>query len=292
MKHRRSVQNAIFRAKTRISFALFVAFLCLATCVSPLKMHASGPRTPSDGDFLAPLSVVPEAIEPVSVDAVAVSDACERLADMQQNLESRFPSGALERIQGPQQRPPLGAAGKFRMMVKDDADPLNAFATAMDAGFSTYNAQKNSVYGTGWAGFGRQFGTSMADNFNGEFFTTFAAASIFHQDPRYYRDSDQKNWGKRVAYAVSRVLIARSDSGKAMFNFDETLGNMAAGFVGNAYHFDQNPHIGPTIARWGVGIGTDAAWNLLTEFLPDAAKHLNPPVGFMRRLAGQLTKEN
>ena len=70
-----------------------------------------------------------------------------------------------------------------------------------------------------------------------------------------------------------------------MFNYGEVLGNFAAASVGNLYHPDRDTGFGPTSARIGVSIASDAAWNLFTEFWPDVSKHINFRMMFLRRLA-------
>jgi len=41
-----------------------------------------------------------------------------------------------------------------------------------------------------------------------------------------------------------------------------------------------------------ISIGSDSAWNLMTEFLPDIARHLNPRVMLLRRLADKAASQN
>ena len=77
-----------------------------------------------------------------------------------------------------------------------------------------------------------------------------------------------------------------------MFNFGEVLGNFAAASLGNVYHPDRDTGFGPTSARIGVSIASDAAWNLFTEFWPDVSKHMNIRMMFLRRLAEHAAEPN
>jgi hypothetical protein len=132
---------------------------------------------------------------------------------------------------------------------------------------------------------------SMADEASSEFFETFLVSSLFHQDPHYHRDPG-KSKPRRIAYALSRVAISRSDSGKPIFNYAEFLGTTAAAVFEDSYHFERDQSPGATAQRIFVSIGSDAAWNLLTEFLPDVAKHVNPRLILLRRLAERAAQQN
>jgi hypothetical protein len=228
---------------------------------------------------------------PIPTSSIALSDSCERLAAIQQALQGGFTGRQLQRIQGPEQGIPLGARGKFRLAMANTFDPFGIAVTAADAGISTATSDEKSAFGAGGAGFGRRFGMSMADTASGEFFSTFLVSTIFHQDPHYHRYPDAPT-GKRIAYALSRVIITRSDSGKPMFNFAEFLGTAASSSFENSYHFERDESPGATSQRVFVSIGSDAAWNLMTEFLPDIAKHINPRIILLRRLAEKAAQQN
>jgi hypothetical protein len=228
---------------------------------------------------------------PIPTTSIAVSDSCERIAAIQQELQGGFTGRQLQRIQGPEQGIPLGEGGKLRLALANFSDPLGIAATAADAGISTGTSDEKSAFGTGWPAFGRRFGMSMADTASGEFFSTFVVSTLFHQDPHYHRYPDAPT-RKRIVYALSRVLISRSDSGKPMFNYAEFLGTAASSSFENSYHFERDTGPAATSQRIFVSIGSDAAWNLMTEFLPDMAKHINPRMIFLRRLAEKAAEQN
>jgi hypothetical protein len=248
---------------------------------------AEAMQSPSaNGRSLAP--VVDPAIP---VTAVSHSDNCDRISRLAEQLQHSPDGRNLQLIQGPEQSTPLGASGKFRLAVKNFSDPLNIAGTALDSGISTATSSSKSAFGTGWPGFGRRFGMSMSDEALSEFFSTYLVSTIAHQDPHYHRDPGSSA-GRRIAYALSRVVISRSDSGKPMFNFAEFVGTTASSLVESSYHFERDESPGAVSSRIFVSIGSDAAWNLMNEFLPDIAKHLNPRFIFLRRLAERAAKQN
>jgi hypothetical protein len=236
-------------------------------------------------------SLPPVADPAISVAAVSHSDNCDRISQVAEQLQRSADGTNLQLIQGPEQSTPLGASGKFRLAVKNFSDPLNIAATALDSGISTATSSSKSAFGTGWPGFGRRFGMSMSDEAWSEFFSTYLVSTLAHQDPHYHRNPSSST-GKRIVYALSRVVISRSDSGKPMFNFAEFVGTTASSLVESSYHFERDESPGAVSSRIFVSIGSDAGWNLMNEFLPDIARHLNPRFIFLRRLAERAAKQN
>ncbi|HET9743678.1 MAG TPA: hypothetical protein VFQ00_13085 [Terriglobales bacterium] len=230
-------------------------------------------------------------LAPIPTSAVSHSETCSRLAELQEELQGNLRRRDLQRVEGPQQSAPLTPSGKFKLAMKNAFDPINVAGTALDAGISNATSSSTSAFGTGWPGFGRRFGMSMADEVSGEFFSTYVFSSIFHQDPHYHRDPDAPTL-RRIGYALSRVAVARSDFGQPMFNYAEILGTATASVFQNSYRFDRDTSPGATTTRIFVSIGSDAAWNLMTEFLPDVARHVNPRFIFLRRLAERAAQQN
>jgi hypothetical protein len=70
-----------------------------------------------------------------------------------------------------------------------------------------------------------------------------------------------------------------------MFNYAEVVGTPVSSLLETPYHFERDESPGAVSARIFVSIGSDAAWNLMSEFLPDLANHVNPRWIFLRRLA-------
>lgn len=254
----------------------------LLLCSAMLLSWPGWCASTSDDD--PPASAIP-------VSALSPSASCGRIAALEDELLGRLTARDLQRIEGPEQHLPLTPSGKFRLAVANFSDPFTIAATAVDAEISNATSKSTSAFGNGAAGFGRRFGMSMADDASSEFFATFLVSSLFHQDPHYHRDPGASP-GKRIGYALSRVVISRSDFGQPMFNYAEFLGTAAASIFVDSYHFERDQGPGATSQRIFVSIGSDAAWNLLTEFLPDVAKHVNPRFILLRRLAERAAEQH
>ena len=267
--------------------ALFVplAVVCLSSAVC-----AANPAEPLTNDY-QPASananfdpgVIPNS-------AVAQSQNCSRLAELEEQFEHGFSAQDLQRIQGPEQGPPLGVSGKFRLAVANVSDPFAIVTTALDSEFGDATDGHGKLR-TGMAGFGQRFGASMAGQATSEMFSTFLISSIFHQDPHYHRDPAAPTH-TRIGKALAYVFVTRSDSGKRMFNFAEVLGTTSSSIVEGTFHPEWEKGAGPAAGRIAISIGSDAAWNLMTEFLPDVARHLNPRWMLLRRLADRASEQN
>jgi hypothetical protein len=122
-------------------------------------------------------------------------------------------------------------------------------------------------FGQGAAGFGKYFGASYGDLLIGNYMSEAVYPSLFHQDPRYFRRGAGTG-RSRFAYAVSRVLWTRRDSGGTQFNYSEWLGNSTAVAISNAYYPDHRS-AADNVSKLAMQVGVDAIGNVLKEFWPD-----------------------
>lgn len=222
--------------------------------------------------------------------AVASSDHCDQIARMQEEFEHGMAASDLSRVQGPEQHVPLGVSGKFRLAVANVSDPFSVMVTAIDSEFGNATGP-GSPLPRGADGFGERFGVSFAGQASSEFFSTFLVSSLFHQDPHYHRDPDA-SIKTRIRHALSYVVVTRSDSGNRMFNVAEFLGTASSSLVEGSFHPEWKSGAGGSAQRIFVSIGSDAVWNLMTEFLPDVARHVNPRFILLRRLAEKAAAQN
>ncbi|PYY13467.1 MAG: hypothetical protein DMG60_21855 [Acidobacteria bacterium] len=270
------------RAKSLL-VSLAVIFLSSVLSAATPAEPATSEYQPASANTNFDPGVIPNS-------AVAESENCTRLAELEEQFEHGFSAQDLQRIQGPEQGPPLGVSGKFRLAVANVSDPFAIITTALDSEFGDAT-DGHSKLRTGMAGFGQRFGASMAGQATSEMFSTFLISSIFHQDPHYHRDPAAPTH-TRIGKALAYVLVTRSDSGKRMFNFAEVLGTTSSSIVEGSFHPEWEKGAGAAAGRIAISIGSDAAWNLMTEFLPDVARHLNPRWMLLRRLADRASEQN
>jgi hypothetical protein len=161
---------------------------------------------------------------------------------------------------------PITVTQKFTIGAKDSFDyPLVLLAGAF-AGLGQLTNQ-NPSFGQGLAGYGRRLGTSYADQAIGNMVTEAIFPSLLHEDPRYFRRG-HGSVGSRTWYALTRVMVTRTDSGGTRFNFSEWVGNATGVAISNSYYPD-NRTVGANVGKLCEQVGTDAISQVLKEFWPD-----------------------
>jgi len=167
---------------------------------------------------------------------------------------------------------PLTAKGKWRLFVKQTADPFTFVGAAFTSGLGQATDNFHD-YGQGWAGYGKRFGAATADSVDGSLWGGFIFPVMLKQDPRYFRLGEGST-KHRIGYAVSRVAVTRTDSGHRAFNFSEVLGNLVAGGIANTYYPESDRGIGLTFERAGVVTALGTLGKIGQEFLPDIDRKL------------------
>lgn len=162
---------------------------------------------------------------------------------------------------------PLSSRQKFDLFVHR----AHSFETISGAIIDSLTAQATGAYpsfGGGMAGYGKRLGASTAGAESATFFGTFALPALLHQDPRYFR-SQQTDISQRLAYAASRVVIGRSDSGRSVVNTSLILSEFVQAAVSNAYIPYRRETVPGTIENALTGLGSVAQARILNEFWPD-----------------------
>ncbi|HVB40537.1 MAG TPA: hypothetical protein VNE83_06525, partial [Terriglobales bacterium] len=93
---------------------------------------------------------------------------------------------------------------------------------------------------------------------------------------RYFRLGPQAGVGARIWYAVSRVFVARTDSGGWTFASGATGGTVLAAVASNLYYPAGERNVPHTFSRMYWDLGGTAIFNLEAEFWPDIEQKLRP----------------
>lgn len=185
--------------------------------------------------------------------------------------------------------PPLTAGQKFKVVALGDFDPvqypwwglLSAISQADDS---------DPAYGQGWVAYAKRYGTTAGDSTVENFMVGAVFPSILHQDPRFYQSS-RGGYVHRAGYAISRIVVTRSDSGRSQFNYSEIFGaGLAAAISTYSYHprstylsTPTNPHLfvpsertlGNTASVWETQVELDTITIAIKEFWPDVQHRLS-----------------
>ena len=163
---------------------------------------------------------------------------------------------------------PLTVKEKFRLFAKETIDPFTIISAAAGAALSQVDNQ-NPKYGEGSGPYAERFGAAVADITTQNFFQDAIFASLLHEDPRYFRRGPEFGVWYRVGYALSRVVVTRTDAGKDRFNYSGVLGMSAGIALSNAYYPDRSVNATEVGYRFGTSMMASALVNLLPEFWPD-----------------------
>lgn len=167
---------------------------------------------------------------------------------------------------------PLNVKGKLRYFAVESFRPGIYPVAAFYDGLTMANPPKAypPEWRQGFPAFARNYGdfmVSWASLQGGK----FVAASILHEDPRYFI-STNKNFFSRVANAVRYAVIDRSDSGHSRLAVANVAGAFAGGFVGNAYLPDPYANSSRALRRSALAMTGFVTSNLADEFHPEIHK--------------------
>ena len=176
-------------------------------------------RTSPDSPSFSP-QLDPDSDEQSGPNGVITSLDAGSLGSMTEAKQSKrilwiFPN--YRAVSADTQLPPLSLRTKFWLATQDSFDYSSFVTAAMLAGISQ---AKNSSpeFGQGSKGYGRYYWHAMADQAVGNYLTEAMVPAVTHEDPRYYT-LGHGGFLKRTGYAVSRLLVTRTDSGR------RTIGN-------------------------------------------------------------------
>ncbi len=163
--------------------------------------------------------------------------------------------------------PPLSFKSELWLATQDTFDYSDFIFVGALAGISM-GEKSQPTFGQGAEGFGKYYWHVFVDGAIENYMTEAIVPAVTREDPRYYT-MGKGGFFKWTGYAVSRLLITRTNSGKSTLNLSEIVGAGAAAGIGNAYYpSESNPFV-KTYQRWGTQVGLDGVFNVLKEFWPD-----------------------
>ena len=185
---------------------------------------------------------------------------------------------------------PLTARDNLRSAVRGVIDPFNLITIAGDAAVGI-GSDAHTPYGPGMRGFAKYSGVSLTEDMTGEFFGTFLVPSIMHQDPHYHREPFLPI-PRRILHAIVQVAWSQSYTGKPMFNYANFVGGIATAVVSNTFVPGPNRQgFGNTAQRLALAFAISPSGNLIEEFVPDLASHVNLRVVIFQRILNSVTVE-
>jgi hypothetical protein len=167
---------------------------------------------------------------------------------------------------------PLSTKQKFELFAGESVAPSRFLSSAAGAGIDQARDSLGG-YGQEIGGYGKRFGSSMATAASNNFFGTFVISSVLHRDPRYFVTL-HGGVGRRIGYALSRIVVARTDEGKDAANWAGILGPLLAESLANCYLPVKEQTADRTFERYGIRIGLNTSSNALREYWPTIFRSL------------------
>lgn len=163
--------------------------------------------------------------------------------------------------------PPQSVREKFMGATQDSFDYSSVIIPAL---LALYGYESHSVpqFGTGGVAFGRYLWHTTVDQTTENYMVEFFVPVATHEDTRYYT-LGHGGFFKRTGYALSRIVVTRSDSARETFNISEIVGAGASAGMSNLYYPRSQRNLSTTANNWGLDMGLDASTFVLREFWPD-----------------------
>lgn len=163
--------------------------------------------------------------------------------------------------------PPQSVKEKFVTATEDSFDYSAIVVPAAVAGYS-YLRNSTPEFGTGGVGYGRYLWHTVVDQTSENYMVEFFVPAATHEDTRFYT-LGRGGFFTRTGYALSRVVVTRSDAGNRTFNFAEVVGaGMSAG-ISSTYYPARERSFSNTGSQWGEDVAIDAMAFVIKEFWPD-----------------------
>jgi hypothetical protein len=188
--------------------------------------------------------------------------------DIAQSLSGGAASAPVEPVSDLEGAPMASTREKWNNFVHETASPLTFGGGAFNATFSQLT-NTDPQYGTGNVAYAERFAASIADIASQNFFGDFVVASVFHEDPRYFRKGSGHGFWSRVGYSISRAAVIRKDSGSETFNFDNVLGSALSTGFSNVYYPPASRTGQAMLMHFGIDVADNGFVNLAPEFWPD-----------------------
>lgn len=169
---------------------------------------------------------------------------------------------------------PITARDKVIIGLRDLYNPLSFTGFVLGGAYAqVLNIEPN--YGTDRGALGERMGAAAIRGTSQGIFTDTVFAPLLHEDPRYYIEGPQYGFIRRAAYAATRPLITRTDSGHSTVNGAMLLGYAAAAALSYTYYPKSNQNVHDTISTYGGSIGGEALAFLVFEFSSDVMRTLH-----------------
>jgi len=144
---------------------------------------------------------------------------------------------------------PLTGDERLHGYIKATVGPMTWVTGAFSAGWGQLRDRPHE-WGQGARGFGLRMGSGFAQRVTRETLT-YGAASLLHEDNRYFRSTDTAK-GKRLEYAILSTFLARKEDGTREFSYSRIGGMLGSSLISRTWQ----PASTGSMNSAGVNFGT------------------------------------
>jgi len=167
---------------------------------------------------------------------------------------------------------PMTPREKFWMATEDSFD-YSSFAWTAVLAAQSYGLNEYPELGSGGVAYGRYYWRAMLDGISNSYFSEAIVPVLTHEDARYFT-LGRGGFFLRLGYALSRVVVTYSDSGRTTFDCSEVCGDFASSALSTAYYPPQERGMVKISEGWGTQLESAALNNIAKEFWPDIRKDI------------------
>ncbi len=166
---------------------------------------------------------------------------------------------------------PLTQRERTQIYLKTLVNPVGYAKAGISAGIDQWN-DKPQEWEQGASGYGKRF-ANIVGQYTIQRSVTFGAASVLHEDNRYFNSGKKGIWS-RTAYALASSVLARHNDGSRNFSISQVGGVAAGAFLSRLWLPPSQSSAGDGAVSFGITMGSNAAFSVVKEFLPDLGRAL------------------
>ena len=166
---------------------------------------------------------------------------------------------------------PMTQSERTHLYFKTMVNPIGFIKTGFSAGVDQAN-DKPKEWEQGASGYGKRF-ANILGQYSIQRTVTYGLGSALHEDNRYFNSGKQGFW-PRTGYALTSGILARHDDGSRHFSISQVGGVAAGAFIARLWLPTSQSSASAGATSFGITMGSNAAFGILKEFLPDIGRAL------------------
>jgi hypothetical protein len=183
---------------------------------------------------------------------------------VQQAPQPGEPPAALQ-IPNTESAAPFTVRDKFEYRVVQMFGLRGFVGAALSAGIGQWEDSPHE-WGQGVSGYADRYGSAFAGNLSRQTFA-WVLESAFREDPRYF-PSEDKSMKQRALNALKQVIVCKQDDGRPSFAYARVFSDFGSAQLVNVWQPRSTGTVGDGFKRGLIGLGADAGYNFMQEFVP------------------------